>query len=83
MAKEKLKELSVEELKKKEKNFKTLIVIFIPIIIGLFYFVIREYFKEEEMDWSILTAAICTLGGPLTIYPELKEVQKELKARNE
>lgn len=81
MAKEKLKEQSIDELKKKEKGLKTFIGIFIPLIIGLFFFVIRDYLKGEEMDWSILTIAICTLGGPATLYPQLKEVQNELMIR--
>jgi hypothetical protein len=82
MAKEKLKAFSVEQLKKKEKSLKTLIGIFTLLILGLFYFVIRDYFAREEIDWSILTIAICTLGGPATLYPELKEIQKEIKNRN-
>lgn len=81
MGKEKLKEQSIEDLQKKAKGLKTLIGIFIPLIVGLFYFVLRDYFKGEEMDWSILTIAICTLGGPASIYPQLKEVQNELKTR--
>jgi hypothetical protein len=50
-------------------------------MIGLFYFLIRNYFNAEEIDWPLLTIAICTLAGPATFYPELKEVQKELKSR--
>lgn len=78
----KLEDLSKEQLTNKEKSLKMFIGIFIPLIIGLFFFVFRDYFKGEEMDWSILTIAICTLGGPATLYPELKEVQKELKTRS-
>ena len=78
----KLEDLTKEQLTNKEKSLKMFIGVFIPIILGLFYFVLRDYFKGEEMDWSILTIAICTLGGPATLYPELKEVQKELKTRN-
>ncbi|HKK74365.1 MAG TPA: hypothetical protein VJ953_04765 [Saprospiraceae bacterium] len=81
MAKEKLKELPVEQLEKKEKSLKGLMVIFVLLMIGLFYFLIRNYFNAEEIDWPILTIAICTLAGPATFYPELKEVQKELKSR--
>ncbi|MEL7123229.1 MAG: hypothetical protein AAFO07_27520 [Bacteroidota bacterium] len=58
-----------------------MIGIFIPLIIGLFFFGIRNYLIKEEIDWPLLTIAICTLGGPATIYPELKEVRKELKSR--
>jgi hypothetical protein len=83
MGKTKLKELSFEQLKKKEKSLKMFIGIFIPLIIGLFFFVIRDFLNGKEMDWVILTSAICTLGGPATIYPELKEVQNEIRARSE
>lgn len=82
MEKEKLKELSIDQLKKKEKSLKVFIGIFIPLIIGLFYAVIRDYVNGDEMDISILIIAICTLGGPAALYPELKEVKKELSTRN-
>lgn len=82
MAKVELKDLPTEQLKKKEKNLKTLLGIFIPLIIALFYFVIRDYYNGEGVDSSLLTIAICTLAGPFTLYPELKEVQKELNTRN-
>lgn len=81
MAKEELKDLSVEQLKNKQKGLKVFIGFFIPLIIGLFYFVLYDYFNGEGIDWPIFTIAVCTLGGPATLYPELKEVQKELKSR--
>lgn len=81
MSKENLKALSVEQLEKKAKSLNMIIGIFIPILIGLFYFILRDYFKGEEMNWAVLTSAICTLGGPAVLYPELQEVQKELKSR--
>lgn len=81
MSKEKLKKLPVELLQKKERSLKMFIGLFIPLIILLFFFVIRDYYNGEEIDWSILTIAICTLGGPATLYPELKEIQKEIRTR--
>lgn len=81
MAKEDLQKLSVKQLKNKEKSHIVIIVIFIPLIIGLFYSLFRDYMRGEELDWAILTIAICTLAGPATVYPELKEIQKELKTR--
>lgn len=81
MAKESLTEQSIEQLKAKEKSLKVFIGIFIPLILGLFFFIIRNYVNGEELDWAMITIAICTLGGPATLYPELKEVQKEMKAR--
>ncbi len=80
--KDKLKELTKEQLKSKEKNLKAFIILFIPLIIGLFYFVFIDYYNGKEIDFSILTIAICILGGPAVLYPELKEVKKELKNRD-
>ena len=82
MAKINLQELSLEQLRKKEKSLKMFIGVFIPLIIGLFYFVLRDYYTGEEFNWSILTIAICTLGGPTTLYPELRAVQKEIENRS-
>ncbi len=81
MAKQSLTEQSIEQLKAREKSLKVFIGIFIPLILGLFFFVIRNYVNGEELDWAMITIAICTLGGPATLYPELKEVQKEIKTR--
>ena len=82
MDKFKLKGLSVEDLKKKEKSHKTLIGVFIPLILALAFFAIREYVKEDNFDWASTTILICTIGGAASIYPELKAVQEELTRRN-
>jgi hypothetical protein len=81
MAKEKLEDLSTEELEKKEKGLKVFIGIFVLLIIGLFYPVIRSFIIGEEVDWAIFTIAICTLGGPATLYPEWVKVRKALQSR--
>ncbi len=82
MAKTNLKDLTVEQLRQKERSLKIFIGVFIPLIFALFFFIIQDYLSGEEFDWSMITIAICTLGGPVTIYPELKEVQEELNTRN-
>jgi hypothetical protein len=82
MAKKDLKTLTIEELRKKEKDYLVVIWIFVPLIIGLFIPVITDLIKGNEVDMSILTIAICTLGGPVTVYPELKAVRKEISNRN-
>ncbi|MDF1697801.1 MAG: hypothetical protein P1U56_18280 [Saprospiraceae bacterium] len=82
MAKTKLQDMTVEQLKEKEKGLKVLIGIFIPLITALFFFVIRDYVNGDEVDWSILTIAICTLAGPITLYPELQHVRKEIETRS-
>lgn len=83
MKKEALEKLTTKELEKKAKSHKTLIGIFIPLIIALFFFVIRDYFKNDEMEISSLTIAICTVGGLVSVIPELKKVQEVLKERNQ
>lgn len=81
MEKTTLKDLSKEELKRKEKSLKSIIILCIPVIIILFYYAFRDYFDGKEIDFAILTIAICTIAGPTTVYPELKKVQKELNNR--
>lgn len=81
MEKEKLKNLSKDQLKKKEGSLKIFIGITTLLIIGLLYFVTRDYFNEGTIDWAILTITICTVSVPVTLYPSLKEVQKELRTR--
>jgi len=81
MDKGKLKELSIEELKAKAKGHKSLMIIFIPLIVALFYFVIRDYMNGNEMDNAMLTIAICTLAGPAVLYPELKSIREEIASR--
>ena len=79
MGKSKWIELTSAELKSKEKNHKRLIIFFMPLIILLFSFILNDYLNGEEIDFAILTIAICSLGGPAALYQELKEVKKELK----
>jgi len=82
MAKAKLKDLSIEQLKNKERSLKIFIGVFIPFILYFFYSLFQNYLNGEEIDYAVLTIAICTIGGPVTIYPELKAVQKELRSRS-
>lgn len=81
MAKPNLTELSTEELTKKEKGLKTMIGISIGLVIALAFAVIQGYLKTGELDWAILTIAICTLALPVTSYSEFKAVREELLAR--
>jgi len=80
MNNEKLENLSDKELKKKETNTKTLIGLFIPIILGLLYFGFREY-QNGEVDMPISIIAICSIGGLVSLLPNLKSIQEELKRK--
>lgn len=81
MNKEELKKLSLEELKKKKKNTKTLMIIFVPLILSLAYFSIEQYVREGQLDWPLTTITICTVGGLVALFPEWKAIQEELNSR--
>lgn len=83
MKKDTLKSATTEELKKKEKSLKTLIGLFIPIILALFYFGIKDYINGTEVDLPITIIAICSVGGMITLFPELKQVKEELNNRDQ
>ncbi len=82
MNKEELQKLSTEELKKKAQGTKTLIFIFIPIILGLIFFIVRDYFSGSNVDMPSLTIMICAVGGMVALFPELKKIQEVLDDRN-
>ncbi|MEM8523477.1 MAG: hypothetical protein AAGG68_02480 [Bacteroidota bacterium] len=81
MKKEELKELSNEALQKKEKSTKTLIGIFIPIILVLLFFGVRDYLNGEA-NTPVTIITICSIGGMVILFPELKSIREELKDRN-
>ena len=80
MIQSELKKLSNEELRKKEGNTKALIGVFIPILIGLLYFGIRDY-NAGNIEMPITIIGICALGGLASLFPELKKIKEELHSR--
>ena len=83
MEKEKLKMLSVEELKKKVKDLKFFIGVFVALLSIYVYFFISDYLNEKEIDDSMMIIFICSVGGMLSLFPGLNAIKKELKSRNE
>ncbi len=81
MKKEDLKKMTIEELKEKEKNTKVLIGIYVPIILGLGYFVFRDYTDGGEFETTGLIIWICALGGMASLFPNLKMIREELTNR--
>lgn len=81
MKKADLKNLSTEYLRKKEKGTKTLIRIFIPLILALIYFSFRDY-MNGRIDYPIIIISICSIGGLVSLFPELKNIRQELVERS-
>lgn len=81
MNKEELNKTSTEALKKKLASTNALIGIFVPIILGLAYFLVRDYWRGEGVDMAILTIIICSIGGMVSLFPQRKAMKEELMKR--
>ncbi len=77
---EELTQLSDEALDKKKKNTQVLVGIFIPLILGLLYFGIRDY-QQEKIDTPVTIIAICAIGGLVSLLPGLKNLRAEQERR--
>jgi len=80
MNKEEIKKLPIEFLEKKLAGSKTMIGIFIPIILLLIFFGYRDYVNGET-DWAINTISICSIGGLYYVFQEYNMIKKELEQR--
>jgi len=76
-------ELTTEELKKKESGLKALL--WICSIAGVFLLgtIIWDSVQGKELESSLLIIAICSIGGGVSLYPQLKEVRTEIHNRTD
>lgn len=81
MKKSELGSTSDEVLEKSLKQRKTVMGIFIVIILALLYFFLRDLFMGKEMDLPIFIIIITSIGGLLSVFLEYKAVKKELVGR--
>lgn len=81
MEKSGLKDLTDDDLKKKEKGLKALIVLLTVATALLLAVIIYESLNGEELEMSLIIIAICSIGGGVSIYPQLKAIQDELSRR--
>lgn len=81
MGKKDIKELSSEELRKKEQSLKTILVLFLVIVLALLFFVFRDYFQGEELNLPVLIITITSIGGMASVWPQYQAIQQEKKAR--
>jgi Asp/Glu/hydantoin racemase len=81
MKKEELKALSLEELEKKRKSSRTMIVILGVLGLALLLTQLREYLVDGTVETSILIITLCTFGGMASVYPGLKLIREEIQDR--
>ncbi|MEL6987189.1 MAG: hypothetical protein AAGK97_05105 [Bacteroidota bacterium] len=81
MNKENLKQQSTEDLKKKVKDLRVFIIIFVALILGLGFFGIRDYVNGET-NTPVTIITICTIGGLISLLPNFKILREELRSRD-
>jgi hypothetical protein len=74
---------TIEDLRRKLRGKKTLMMVFAPIILGLLYFLIYDIIKGKDLDLPIVIIVITSIGGLVSLFPELNAIQKEIKRRSE
>jgi hypothetical protein len=78
-----LKELTNEELTKKEKSLKAIFGILTVATTLLLVFTIVDSLDGGDFEMSLMIIAICSIGGGVSIYPQLKSIQQEKSRREE
>lgn len=76
-----LSKLSKEELIKKQKNTQTLMGLLMVLTIALAGFCIKDYMNGIAVDNSISIITLCTLGGTVSLFPELKKIKEALSSK--
>lgn len=76
-----LKDLTDEDLKKKAKSLKGILGILTVATVLLLVTTIYDSLNGEELEMSLIIIAICSIGGGVSIYPQLKAVQDEVGRR--
>lgn len=80
MSKKKLSKLPIEELTKKEKQYKMYFPLFIGLVVVMLIVLIGNII-EHDFDKGLLAFIPSVLASIGTRY-ELRNIQKEIKSRN-
>lgn len=81
MEEKNLKDLTNEELKKSEKTLRSLIGLLTVATVFLLFFIIRDSLNGEDIEMSLIIIAICSIGGGMFLFPQLKEIRSEMDSR--
>ncbi len=79
---EKLSELSIDKLKKKLKDTKSLFGVFIGIMIVTLLISIFDYVSNKRFN-PVLISTLSTVFFAIYIYQQMKKISAEIKLRGD
>lgn len=82
MEKEDLKNLTNKELKKKLSGLRALYWLCLLAAVFLLISIIRDSLNGDELETSLLIIAICSIGGGVSLTPQIKEIKAEIKSKS-
>jgi len=79
--KSELENLTEAQLEKKLDSLKLMAGILLGLTVALSFFGIRDFLRTEEYDWFSSIIVLCTFGGFVSVYQEVRQIQKVLRGR--
>jgi len=73
--------LTDEDLKNKLKGLRSLSWICLLAAAFLLFFIIRDSLNGNDLETSLLIIAICSIGGGVSLSPQIKEIKAEMERR--
>jgi hypothetical protein len=73
--------LTDEQLAKKEKENKGLVLVSVVTFLSLIYYFLREYFVENRINIFLAGVLILTVVGTVQVYLRVKGVREERNKR--
>jgi hypothetical protein len=70
-----------EQLAKKEKENKGLVLVSVVTFLSLIYYFLREYFVENRINIFLAGVLILTVVGTVQVYLRVKGVREERNKR--
>jgi hypothetical protein len=71
-----------DELNKKLSGLRAIYWICLVAAAFLLIFIIRDSLNGEELDTSLLIIAICSIGGGVSLSPQIKQIKEQLEGRS-
>ena len=81
MKKEDFKNWPLEALRKKEKNDKGIVVLFVITLAVSIYFVMHDYLTEGRFNWFMALLGVVMIATSVPAFQRLKAIKEEMKRR--